>query len=53
VITVEHAFSEQRERVYELLTSNGYQRVLSDISAYDDWYINENLLTPLRDKITL
>jgi FkbM family methyltransferase len=52
VITVEHAFSEQREKVYELLTSNGYQRVLSDISVYDDWYINEKLFTPLRDKIT-
>jgi FkbM family methyltransferase len=52
VITVEHAFSEQREKICELLTSNGYQRVLVDISAYDDWYINENLFTPLRDKIT-
>ena len=50
VITVEHAFSGQREKVFDLLSLNGYKRVLSEISAYDDWYINHKIALELRDK---
>ena len=39
VITVEHNFTEQREKIYQLLTKNGYIRVHKDISYVDDWYI--------------
>jgi FkbM family methyltransferase len=50
VITVEHGYSREREKVYELLTSNNYRRVLTEFSAYDDWYINHKIELELRDK---
>ncbi|SLN53630.1 hypothetical protein PSA7680_02797 [Pseudoruegeria aquimaris] len=39
LITVEHNFTEQREKIHDLLVSNGYKRILSDLSKFDDWYI--------------
>jgi FkbM family methyltransferase len=42
VITVEHNFTEQREKINQLLTSKGYKQVLKDISAFDDWYVLED-----------
>lgn len=39
VITVEHNYTEQRERIYSLLISKGYKRVHEDVSQWDDWYI--------------
>lgn len=39
IITVEHNYSENREKIYELLVGNGYKRILEDVSAWDDWYI--------------
>ena len=39
VITVEHNHSDQRSRIYRLLTSEGYKRVFEELSAWDDWYI--------------
>jgi len=39
-ITVEHNYqSEPRNRIFSLLSSNGYRRCLSEISAWDDWYV--------------
>jgi FkbM family methyltransferase len=38
-ICVEHNFSENRKLIYELLEKNGYQRILSEISGVDDYYI--------------
>lgn len=40
VITCEHNFTPQREMISELLVSNGFQRVLTDVSEWDDWYVN-------------
>lgn len=42
VISVEHNYSELRQKILTLLTSNGYQRVHSEISQVDDWYIYEH-----------
>jgi len=42
VITCEHNFTPMREKLYSLLTRNGYQRVFEDISLFDDWYIKSN-----------
>jgi hypothetical protein len=42
VITVEHNFTEQREKINQLLTSKGYKQVLREISAFDDWYVLED-----------
>lgn len=39
VITVEHNFSDSRQNLHSLLTSNGYKRVFEEISGVDDWYI--------------
>jgi FkbM family methyltransferase len=39
VITCEHNFSSQKEKIYELLLRNGYKRVHEDISRWDGWYI--------------
>jgi len=38
VITVEHNFSENRDKIYELLIKNRYKRVYENLSAQDDWY---------------
>lgn len=40
VITVEHNYVPAgRNAVYELLTANGYTRVSTQLSLWDDWYI--------------
>lgn len=39
VITCEHNYTEKREEIYNLLTSNGYKRIMTSISRFDDWYI--------------
>jgi FkbM family methyltransferase len=44
VITVEHNFTETREKVFALLTNNGYKRILNDFSQWDDWYVPSNHL---------
>jgi FkbM family methyltransferase len=38
VICVEHNYSENRQRIFELLTREGYKRVLEELSMADDWY---------------
>ena len=38
IITCEHNFTEQREKIFKLLTNKGYQRKYTDISYVDDWY---------------
>lgn len=39
-ITVEHNYSSDREKIYALLTSNGFKRKFTDFSNFDDWYVN-------------
>jgi FkbM family methyltransferase len=39
VITCEHNFSKQREKLFNLLTRNGYRRTCEKYSAFDDWYV--------------
>lgn len=39
VITVEHNFTLQRDKIFALLTSHGYKRKYEDISDCDDWYV--------------
>jgi hypothetical protein len=38
VICVEHNFTENRERISNLLTRNGYSQVFGEYSEWDDWY---------------
>jgi FkbM family methyltransferase len=38
IITVEHNFTANRDRIASLLQSQGYSRVLEGFSMWDDWY---------------
>ncbi len=39
VITCEHNFTEDRERIRNLLSENGYVRKYENVSSFDDWYV--------------
>jgi FkbM family methyltransferase len=42
VITCEHNFTPTREKVYDLLIKNGYERKFEKISGFDDWYVQKS-----------
>ena len=42
IITCEHNFTENREKIYRLLINNNYKRVMEDFSDFDDWYIKSD-----------
>jgi FkbM family methyltransferase len=44
-ICIEHNYSKNRNAIYELLTSNDYERILTNLSQFDDWYIYAKNLT--------
>jgi FkbM family methyltransferase len=44
VITCEHNYNKNREKIHDLLNQYGYIRKYKSISRYDDWYINTNLI---------
>jgi FkbM family methyltransferase len=46
IITVEHNYTSNREKLFDLLVKNGYTRVLTEISKFDDWYVHESLKAP-------
>lgn len=39
VITCEHNYTSNREKLHSLLSKNGYQRKFEQISQFDDWYV--------------
>lgn len=41
VITCEHNFTSNREKIFELLSRHGYERRLTDFSQSDDWYVKK------------
>jgi FkbM family methyltransferase len=44
LICVEHNHTPNQERIYQLLTANGYKRIHTELSQWDDWYVDlENL----------
>jgi FkbM family methyltransferase len=42
IITCEHNFNKNREKIRNLLNKNGYIRKYSGLSNYDDWYVKIN-----------
>lgn len=40
LITVEHNFTQNQEKINDLLESNGYTRILEKISGGDAWFVN-------------
>ena len=39
IITVEHNHTNQRDKIFKLLSKNGYKRVFTEVSYCDDWYV--------------
>lgn len=39
VITCEHNFAPMRQKIFSLLSSNGYVRQFEELSRFDDWYV--------------
>jgi hypothetical protein len=39
MISVEHNYTPERERLHVLLKSKGYGRVFERFSQWDDWYV--------------
>lgn len=50
-IFVEHNFTENRQKIHQLLTTNGYLRVFSRFSRWDDWYLNQNKYNLLQSRV--
>ena len=42
VITCEHAYTEKREDIKNLLEAHGYVRKYTELSAFDDWYVRKS-----------
>jgi FkbM family methyltransferase len=43
VICVEHNFRDDREKIFSLLSREGFTRYSADISVVDDYYVNDKL----------
>lgn len=41
IITVEHNYTNKRDRICALLTMKGYKKIFEKISHFDDWYIKK------------
>ena len=50
-ISIEHNYEPYRNLIYELMIKNGYVRILSSISKYEDWYIPEENVDDVALKI--
>lgn len=44
IFTIEHNFREERGAMQDLLTENGFVRVLPELSRFDDWFVAARLL---------
>ena len=47
VITCEHNYTKDREKIHSLLAEHGYVRSLKELSRFDDWYVHSSLYESL------
>lgn len=46
IFTIEHNYETvPRTAIYDIMTEQGYHRVFTDLSQYDDWYIHSRLMS--------
>jgi hypothetical protein len=53
VLTVEHNYRPDREKMVALMRTHGYVRAPTRISAYDDWFVSPTLADRLQAIFTL
>ena len=44
VFTIEHNFTELQNKIDELMSSNGYERVFRELTSFDAWYVSSETL---------
>ena len=47
VFTIEHNFTELQNKIDELMSSNGYERVFRELTSFDAWYVSNEALKKL------
>lgn len=52
VLTVEHNGEPNRTRIRQLLEARGFERVLSQLSGWDDWYVSHAEAAKLREELS-
>ena len=50
LMTVEHNYTSDRDKIRKLLDANGFQNVFEPVSKYDDWFVHRSLLRELGGK---
>ena len=51
VFTIEHNFTNQQEKIDDLMQSNNYVRIFKKITAFDAWYVSNEVFDKLKNNI--
>jgi hypothetical protein len=43
IITIEHNYNNNRNKIYKLLIKNGYSIKYKNLTEFEDWYINNSI----------
>ena len=47
VFTIEHNFTELQKKIDDLMKSNGYERIFTELTAFDAWYVTKEAVKEL------